>query len=224
MSRCRKCAEGIYHSFEHGQSNSYEYHGCRCKDCSLAESERARQYRISNADYVREGKRRYYEKNRREILEHMREYRTANREQILETKNRHYDTNRDRINKKRRKDYLSNRKVILARNRKYHAANREKIKHQHANYYAINREACRNQHRKYRLAHPSYHVGQDRKKRERRKSIPAPRHKSPWTAADDVIILRNDISYIEMAYLLGRTYKAVDKRRQKLRNRIGAQS
>lgn len=49
------------------------------------------------------------------------------------------------------------------------------------------------------------------------RAIPAPRNWQPWTAEDDAVVVRDDISQVEMAYLLGRSYAAVSGRRSKVR-------
>jgi hypothetical protein len=40
-----------------------------------------------------------------------------------------------------------------------------------------------------------------------------------WTPEDNVTVMRNDISTIEKAYLLGRSYGAINARRALLRQR-----
>lgn len=53
---------------------------------------------------------------------------------------------------------------------------------------------------------------------QRRKSIPAPRNGKKWTPAEDATVMRDDLSVTEMAYLIGRSYKAVVGHRAKLAN------
>lgn len=62
-----------------------------------------------------------------------------------------------------------------------------------------------------------------RKKREKYlaplRAIPAPCSGMRWTPEDNVTVMRNDISTIEKAYLLGRSYGAINARRALLRQR-----
>jgi hypothetical protein len=52
-----------------------------------------------------------------------------------------------------------------------------------------------------------------------RAEIPTPRGGRPWTAADDAVVLDDELFLTEMCYLLGRSYSAVNNRRVLLRRR-----
>jgi hypothetical protein len=53
-----------------------------------------------------------------------------------------------------------------------------------------------------------------------RQTAEAPRRRLPWTPEEDAWVVRTDFSALEVALLLGRTFHAVQTRRQKL-SRIG---
>lgn len=67
----------------------------------------------------------------------------------------------------------------------------------------------------------------EQKQRQRRDAkrdaaIPVTRRYKPWTPIEDLTILRGDISLTEMAFLLGRSYAAVQVRRSNLRRQRAA--
>ena len=53
---------------------------------------------------------------------------------------------------------------------------------------------------------------------EKLKRIPGPRNGDPWTAAEDAIVSGDDdVTTVELCFMLGRSYEAVKARRTKLR-------
>lgn len=56
MTKCRRCAEGVPHEFNHGISG-YTHHGCRCDVCVTAQREYQREYQ--KRDHVRDRRREY---------------------------------------------------------------------------------------------------------------------------------------------------------------------
>lgn len=78
---------------------------------------------------------------------------------------------------------------------------------QHREYHNRNRE-CRN-------------ATERRRKNKMQTRIPSPRNGSRWTAAEDAIILRDDLSLIARCFMLGRSYAAVQARRYAITNPEG---
>jgi hypothetical protein len=74
----------------------------------------------------------------------------------------------------------------------------------------------------FRERNRAYFQRQQRQQALRRKEIPSPRNGLPYTAAEDAIVMRDDISIKEICYLLGRSYSSVVVRRSLLRRKAGA--
>ncbi len=125
-----------------------------------------------------------------------------------------------------REYYRLNKKQILKKNREHRRAHREKyLQDQRARTALMSkedRERRRAQNRDYHERNSGYIADRRSKYCERLKRIPAPRNGSRWTAAEDSIVLRDEVSIIEQAYMLGRSYRAVAARRFLLDNPEGA--
>jgi hypothetical protein len=92
--------------------------------------------------------------------------------------------------------------------RAYRERNPEKLRKQSREHYWANREQILARDRE-----------RFRKWRELLKTIPVPRNGELWTPAEESIVMRDDITLIEICYLLGRSYGAVTGRRLELRRR-----
>lgn len=90
------------------------------------------------------------------------------------------------------------------------AKNPTRIREAKARYWNLNRE-------RILVARRGEPVARDlRKRAQAATATAATRHRARWSAAEDLIVLRDDISAIEMAFMLNRTLSAVGQRRHKL--------
>lgn len=89
---------------------------------------------------------------------------------------------------------------------RYRDGNREKLAARWRSYYEANRDRER---------------VRSKRKRARRASmkIPKTRHGMPWSASEDVVVMDLSLTITESAYILGRSYESVSKRRAVIRNR-----
>ena len=89
----------------------------------------------------------------------------------------------------------------------------------------LGRSVSATKERRKALAHPARstekarrrNAQKNRRKRERVKSMPSPRSGVPWTADEDAIICRDDLTGYQQALMLGRSYWAIKARRRQLR-------
>lgn len=115
------------------------------------------------------------------------------------------ECNRERCVKRKRRPEVRERE--LERDREYNRNRRsEESKERHREA----RRAYRERNREYLRQH-----GAEYRKRMY-SDIPRP-HNGPWTATEDAIVSRQDITLIEMCYMLGRSYGSVQSRRGALR-------
>lgn len=94
--------------------------------------------------------------------------------------------------------------------------------------YAATQRRCRSAERAansraWRLRNPEY-VKDYAKKRahDLATALPSGRNRSRWQPAEDAIVTRNDLSLIEMSYMLDRSIRAVDSRRNTIRKEQAA--
>jgi hypothetical protein len=99
----------------------------------------------------------------------------------------------------------------------------EKARQRNRESYDRNPENNRQVSRDYRKRNPEYVKRRGQKRnRELKDSIPAPRTWKRWTPDEDaVVVMRDDITLIEMAYLLGRSLGGVRGRRARLKDPEG---
>ncbi len=151
----------------------------------------ATQYRERNRERIRKYNREYYQRNRERILEQARSYYGHNRESIIE---RQYNYGRRHREQKREYD------------REYFQQNRDRITHRMCQYsYG------------YQQRNSDYLKRRRARNYLSRKKIPTPRKYARWTLAEDVIVMRDDITVLEICYMLGRSYAAISSRRKQLR-------
>jgi hypothetical protein len=116
-----------------------------------------------------------------------------------------------------RKDYIErNHDQIRQKQREWVRRNPERIKRYAQDRYRRNPGQAIGRARDWELRNRSYVARRKRANYIRRQTILGPRNGQPWTAAEDAIVLRNDISKVEMCYILGRSHGAVTGRRGRL--------
>lgn len=191
MTTCRKCAEGTPHSFEHGTVSGYGYHQCPCDLCVDAWNDYQHKWLAARPGYKARQqalwRARNLERRRKWDREYARKYRSD-------------PVNRARVRQIQRESHQRNREARNAKNRELHSRRQYKTPDQ------VREESAR-----YRKTQKY------RDQAARRASIPGPRNREPWTAEDDAVVIRDDISVREMCFLLGRTYNQVETRRRKVR-------
>lgn len=160
--------------------------------------------------------REYYAKN----LKGCREYHAKNREKGRE----YYAENREAARIRRRKNYLSNRPQESATRARYHDKNHESILERQAAYYAENREAARERNRRRRQENPKLSSKGNRIAKERDSAVSANRSRSPWTAAEDAVVMSWAEGDRELGAVLGRTRSSAGQRRRYLLKRSAEQS
>ena len=116
--------------------------------------------------------------------EHNRKYREENREKVAEYGRKYREENREKV---------------IEYNRKYREANREEVAEKKRRYYEANHDYVTATARRHR-SHMS-ELNKDAKARA-------------WSMAETELVMRTDLSLIEIASLLGRTYRSVIGRRE----------
>ena len=142
---------------------------------------------------VREYTRRYYEENREEERERSRRYLEENRDKVRERSRRYREENRDKVGEYKRRYYEENREEERERKRRYHEENRDIL----------------NQGSKIRQVQNT-----------RISNLLASRKGAPYSPEEDALILAdNGMTIYQKAIELGRTYRSVGMRKQRLRAR-----
>ena len=138
-----------------------------------------------------------------------RAYYEANREQISAYQHAYREANRDKFTAYNRAYYEANRDKMIARQRAYREANREEIKaYREANRDKIN---ARNRARHALIGNPTKVRCQEVAARY------ATRKYDPWTPEEDRYLLTCPGTNLDKALQLSRTYDAVERRAEKLR-------
>jgi 5-methylcytosine-specific restriction endonuclease McrA len=147
----RVVLEGI----KHGSSSGYNK-GCRCDECVAYKTRKTetyyqankeaicaqkREYRIKNADTIREKDRARYAENREGRAEYGRSYREKNRDAVKASKRAHYEANRDAILERSRLSNAANREARIAANKQWRKANPEKAAAVHQRRRARKKDA-----------------------------------------------------------------------------------
>ena len=146
-----------------------------------------------------------------------RGYRKANRDKILERKREYYEANRDKILICKR-EY---REANWDARREYHEANRDKILEYHRLYHEDNRDKILERKREYYEA-VSTQISARRRGEQRTSARNATHHHQPWSAAEDLIAGRADLTLKEVAHMLGRSISSVTTRRHRIRSRANS--
>lgn len=172
----------------HGTPSMYNS-GCRCDDCRAANAERIRGLRARRRERLKTGE--------AEIEHGLSAYNNWGcRCEVCTLAN----------SQACREYWRNGAERLKARGAAYREAHQERIKKM--------QQEWRDEHRE--------HVRESNNQRLRdyqRETIDqAAKHYQEWTSAELEVISRTDISVKEMAFLLGRTWNAVQKQRQKMRD------
>lgn len=153
--------------------------------------------------------------------EYGRRYYLKNKERINARNNANYDANRDLVAERGREYRESKKEEISARRRRYRNENREKINAQCAEYRQANRDLINQKNadrrQKRRLNGDSNSSGAVKWRKRIESGIENP-VTGRYSAAEDAILLRDDISLTEMCHMLKRKYPSVSSRRNRLLN------
>jgi hypothetical protein len=184
----------------------------------------------------RERNRTYRERNRKRIFKERRNFRECNPEYVREQQRRSYERDRERRAQDQRAYRERNGDYVAKRNRrrwlhlKEIPAPRNGTRWTPAEDAIVTRddishiEMCYMTGRSYGAVGSRRQALRDRRaeatrrhqRRLRLKEIPVPRNGTRWTPAEDAIVTRDDISIVEMCYMTGRSYGAVNTRRWKV--------
>lgn len=163
--------------------------------------EKLRSYK---ADYARKRRENLSEEERQRIKQQRARYRRENRDKLATYMASYREKNKDQLRTKRLKYYAENASEMLTRARIYREANPERVaatnralREEFIDYY---RKRSRDNMRRIRSATPSHHG----------------RHRR-WSKDEDAVVLRDDITVVEMAFVLNRSYQSVCHRRMALR-------
>lgn len=159
-------------------------------------------------DCKREYTRRYYEEDRDKWLEYARRYREDNRDKALDRQRRYYEENRDKELERQRRYREENRDRVRERGRRHHEENRDERREYLRRYREENRGIL-NQEEKIRRAQYT-----------RTSNLLASKKGAPYSPEEDALILAdNGMTDYQKAIELGRTYRSVEARKQRLRAR-----
>jgi len=112
----------------------------------------------------------------------------------------------------------ANHAAVLRRQRAYREANYEFVAERKRVYAAANGEACAARTRAHYAANREA-IAVAKRERNAVTRASATHHGLRWTAAEDALVLRDDLTLNEIAFMLQRTRDAVMRQRWLLRNR-----
>lgn len=141
---------------------------------------------------------------------HNAAYRAANKERIRLNQREYYEANRSRICARSRDHYYKNIDAYREYNGTYYRANRERL-------IAAERERQDRNSEYIRLVKRP-RAREREKQRQDSTQQRSRRSAEPWSDAEDAIVMRSDMTQVEIAYILNRTLYAVKTRRDRLRN------
>jgi hypothetical protein len=134
---------------------------------------------------------------------------------------RYHAAHREQVNERKRQRYAANREQEHERARRYRkAANREKRNERERRYRAANRDAVSERDRRRKAANRERDNERDRRRRatvQAETTDAARRHGYVWTGPELEIVARDDLTVKQIALMLGRTYTAVEKARERIR-------
>lgn len=158
----------------------------------------------------RETTRRYYERHHERIKERQRKFREENRERLREEARErarvYREQNRDKVNERNRR-YMR-RPEVRERTR---VARQVWLERNYEDQRA--KERIRTREKRKDPAERLRHSQQARQRDAKLAKIPAPRRGAPWTAEELACIQREDITVVQMCYMLGRSASEVHYRR-----------
>jgi len=198
--KCAQCLGGVVdHGFKHGKSG-YDYHNCRCDVCRSAKS----------AIVVRRHKARYQSDP---------EYARRHRQYHSEYKKRVRERDGDAVRAKDRRKYaeLMTRPGARQQERERRRASAARNPRRHRNT-----TAAAEVNRRWRAANKEYLRSTRRARDAALSRVPSPNAGRPWSSQEDALVMRDDITLVEMAYLVGRSASAVIQHRKILRLSVDA--
>lgn len=217
-------------TFVHGAS-AYTNHKCRCDVCKLGKSKQNREYRELNREkLLRDAKRRreenpeymrrYREEHKDEIRQKTQYWRKRNLEKVRQQHQRSYDKHRDKRIAKTKEWYENNRaKAALYHKKRNAKDDGEASRVRSRQWYEENRARAAAYHRALRETPEGQAAARRRSAQfaHRVSAIPSDRNGEPWTLAEFAIVKRDDLSVIEMAAILHRSYGSVSGARASLK-------
>lgn len=132
-------------------------------------------------------------------------YRAENPELIRQHRRKSYYADVERSRAQLRASRRRHRQRRQADCRAYYEANRETVLEHQREYYAG-----------YYTRQRGYVNDRNRRGYARRQGVGPSAVRRRWMSAEDSIVLRDDLMVLEMAFMLGRTYAAVQSRRRTL--------
>lgn len=150
----------------------------------------------------------WYQRNREEVIRKVKEWSEQNPERVREIKRASHERNKD-------KPEFAQRRRIWSR--EYQARNHESINARNRDRYAHDpalREERNQAKREWHQRNKEYARHYAVRQRAKILDIPAPRNNTRWTEQEDAIVMREDLSSIELAYMLGRSVEAIRQRRR----------
>ena len=112
----------------------------------------------------------------------------------------------------------ANRDRLAEQKREYREANRDRLAEQDREYYEANRDRIVERQCEYH-EYISTQINRIRRRDNVTSIRNATHHHQPWSATEDLIAERADLSTKEVAFMLGRSIRSVTSRRFKLRSR-----
>jgi hypothetical protein len=103
------------------------------------------------------------------------------------------------------------------RSRAWKRDNYEKVRETRRRWNEANSEYYREYSREWYRANSEYVRETNSRYQQSRKAIAAARSYNRWTPAEDAIVMRNDITVMEISHMLQRSFASVNSRRQIIR-------
>ncbi len=153
MKTCARCGESFPQTLEYfyqrPKGDWYSY----CRKCRRKVD---REWRQSNPEKVRKGKRRYYEAHKDQCLERSRLWYEENRDHALEQQREYHQAHIEEDREYGRAYYLANKDRMKEAMRQWHESNKDYANETSRQYYLANRERLRELQRQYREDNPDY--------------------------------------------------------------------
>lgn len=113
------------------------------------------------------------------------------------------------------------RKCMSEKSRRYREENREAVLESTRRHYAETREAALEKNRRYREENREANRERDRRYREENRRITGKYafKSGKFSPEEDLEVMRSDMTVLEIAIALGRTYRSVLNRRERLRKK-----
>jgi len=194
---------------------------------------RNRAHAAAHREENRQKSRAYYAEHRDEITQRRRAYEAEHRDERNRTAGKWRQANRDKINRQQRDRRNANLAEARRKGREYDRAHRGERNRKGRERARANNAAGKPQQRQYPMTpeaaarkrftnkeryrrNREYIRQRAKKAREQLKQIPDTHPNTWWTPEEDAILLRDDLSLLEMCYLTGRSYGGVGSRRNRL--------